>query len=160
MKYRKRVKLLPGVNLNISKSGISTTIGVKGASVNIGKKGTYLNTGIPGTGLYSRKKISNSKTTSSKKNIDEGKYYFQVDGKWVDVRQQKSVEFTDNNGVAHTVTGAEYGHYLDTGELPTPKTTFVEQQPTAQPKKKQRGCFFWVMVIIITFFILTMLFSM
>lgn len=61
MKYRKRVKLLPGVTLNISKSGFSTTVGVRGASVNMGRNGAFLNTGIPGTGIYDRKKINFSK---------------------------------------------------------------------------------------------------
>ncbi|MCC8067696.1 MAG: DUF4236 domain-containing protein [Clostridiales bacterium] len=63
--YRKRVKLMPGVTLNFSKSGMSTTIGGKVASVNIGKKGTYLNTGIPGTGIYCRQKIGGSSSASS-----------------------------------------------------------------------------------------------
>ena len=58
--FRKRVKIIPGVHLNLSKSGISTTIGVRGASLNIGKRGTYLNTGIPGTGISHRTRISNS----------------------------------------------------------------------------------------------------
>ena len=57
-KFRKRIKIAPGVTINVSRSGVSTTIGPKGASVNIGKKGTYLNTGIPGTGIYDRQKIS------------------------------------------------------------------------------------------------------
>ncbi|MBR0513622.1 MAG: DUF4236 domain-containing protein [Clostridia bacterium] len=46
MRFRRSVKIMPGVRINFSKSGMSTTIGPKGASVNIGKKGTYLNTGI------------------------------------------------------------------------------------------------------------------
>ena len=58
--YRKRIKIFPGVHLNLSKGGVSTSIGPKGAKVSIGKKGTYLNTSIPGTGLYSRKKIANN----------------------------------------------------------------------------------------------------
>lgn len=63
--YRKRVKIAPGVTINISKSGVSTTIGPKGANVNIGSRGTYLNTGIPGTGLYNRQKIGGSGIPSS-----------------------------------------------------------------------------------------------
>ena len=59
-RYRKRIKILPGIHLNISKSGISTNIGVKGANVTFGKNGTYVNTGIPGTGLYRRDKVSGS----------------------------------------------------------------------------------------------------
>jgi hypothetical protein len=58
MKFRKRIRVLPGVTLNLSKSGISTTVGVRGASVNMNRHGAFLNTGIPGTGLYDRKKIS------------------------------------------------------------------------------------------------------
>lgn len=60
MRYRNRIKLAPGVNINLSKSGISTTVGPRGANINIGKNGSYLNTGIPGTGLYDRNKISSS----------------------------------------------------------------------------------------------------
>lgn len=70
LRFRKSVKLAPGIRLNFSKSGVSTTIGPRGASVNIGKKGTYLNAGIPGTGLYMREKISSTSNghsaTSSK----------------------------------------------------------------------------------------------
>jgi len=63
--YRKRIKVAPGVYMNISKSGVSTTIGVRGASVNFGKNGTYLNTGIPGTGFYSREKIAGASIETS-----------------------------------------------------------------------------------------------
>lgn len=56
--FRRRIKMIPGVHLNLSKSGISTSIGIRGANINIGKTGTYLNTGIPGTGIYRRQKLS------------------------------------------------------------------------------------------------------
>jgi|GEM_PF-6607720 len=57
-RFRKRIKILPGVHINISKSGISTNVGVKGASVTFSPKGTYVNTGIPGSGFYRRDKVS------------------------------------------------------------------------------------------------------
>lgn len=56
--FRKRVKILPGVHLNISNTGTSWSVGPRGASVNVGKRGVYVNTGIPRTGIYSRTKIS------------------------------------------------------------------------------------------------------
>ena len=59
-RFRKRIKILPGVYINLSKSGISTNVGIKGASVTFGPKGTYVNTGLPGTGLYRRDKVSDS----------------------------------------------------------------------------------------------------
>jgi hypothetical protein len=64
-KFRKSVKIAPGVKLNLSKSGVSGTFGVKGASVNVGKDGAYLNTGIPGTGIYDRKKLGGGATESA-----------------------------------------------------------------------------------------------
>ena len=70
--YRKRVRIAPGVHLNLSRRGVSTTIGIRGASVNFGKKGTYVNTGIPGTGFYNRQKISGDRGrpyASVKRNI-------------------------------------------------------------------------------------------
>ena len=59
-RYRKRIKILPGIHINISKSGVSTNVGVKGASVTFGPKGTYVNTGLPGTGLYRRDRVAGS----------------------------------------------------------------------------------------------------
>lgn len=81
IRYRKRIKLLPGVNINISKSGVSTTIGPKGCSVNIGKNGTYLNTGIPGTGIYSREKISGKKHSIHQNQIDNKNSGYEVKNK-------------------------------------------------------------------------------
>lgn len=63
--YRKRIKIAPGIHINLSKNGVSTSIGPKGASVTMGPKGTYVNTSIPGTGIYSRKKISGNSSNSS-----------------------------------------------------------------------------------------------
>ena len=82
--YRKRVKLMPGVNINLSKKGASVTVGIRGASVNIGKSGIYQNLGIPGTGIYSREKISGNdsvksdqstlKTKEAKRPVSEKRY--------------------------------------------------------------------------------------
>lgn len=60
MRFRKSVKICPGVRVNFSKSGVSTSVGGRGGSITVGKKGTYVNYGIPGTGIYNREKISRS----------------------------------------------------------------------------------------------------
>ena len=64
VRFRKSIKIMPGVRINVSKSGLSTTIGPKGASVSVGKKGVYANTGIPGTGIYAREKIAGPKSSA------------------------------------------------------------------------------------------------
>ena len=51
LRYRKRIKVAPGVHLNLSKSGVSTSVGKPGATVNFSGRGTKVTTGIPGTGI-------------------------------------------------------------------------------------------------------------
>lgn len=58
LRFSKRIKIAPGIRVNLSKSGVSTTLGPRGASINVGKKGVHSNLGIPGTGLSTRTKIA------------------------------------------------------------------------------------------------------
>ena len=55
--FRKTIKILPWVTLNLNKTGASLSIGPKGAKLNISKKGVYFNTSIPGTGVYNKTKV-------------------------------------------------------------------------------------------------------
>lgn len=65
LRFRKSIKLAPGIRWNFSGSGTSWTIGPRGASVGIGKRGTYLNTGIPGTGLFARERLGGGSARST-----------------------------------------------------------------------------------------------
>src|ERR1700675_2502268 len=58
-RYRKIIKILPGVHLNLTRQGVSVTLGKHPLSVNIGKKGIFANEDIPGTHLWKRKRIFN-----------------------------------------------------------------------------------------------------
>lgn len=51
IRFRKSIKLLPGVRINLSRSGISTSVGVRGARVTVGPRGRTTSVGLPGTGL-------------------------------------------------------------------------------------------------------------
>ena len=62
--FRKRVKIIPGVHLNIGKRGLSTSIGIPGARVTIGASGSYFSTGIPGLGISSRTRLSSGNSPS------------------------------------------------------------------------------------------------
>ena len=55
--FRKRINVIPGVYINLSKSGISANTGVRGASLTFRSDGVYQNLGFPGTGIYSRQKV-------------------------------------------------------------------------------------------------------
>ena len=50
-RFFRRVKLLPGVTLNLSRSGPSVSIGPRGLKATIGPKGTRTTVGLPGTGI-------------------------------------------------------------------------------------------------------------
>lgn len=50
-RFRRSIKILPGIRLNFGKRGISTSIGVRGAHVTLGKTGTRATVGLPGSGL-------------------------------------------------------------------------------------------------------------
>ena len=74
-RIRKTIKILPGVKINLSNSGISTTVGGRGASVNI-KRGRKTKTtlSIPGTGLshtsYSGSNSSKARPVERDRNDD------------------------------------------------------------------------------------------
>lgn len=51
LRFNLRLKILPGVSINLGKRGISTSIGPRGAKVTIGSKGVRSTVGIPGTGV-------------------------------------------------------------------------------------------------------------
>ncbi len=57
LRFQKRVSILPGVRVNLSKSGASASLGPRGADVNIGPHGVTTDAGIPGTGISYRQKV-------------------------------------------------------------------------------------------------------
>ncbi len=60
LRFRKSIKILPGVRVNIGLKGASLNVGPRGASVSISKQGVYTNASIPGTGISFREKVSNN----------------------------------------------------------------------------------------------------
>jgi len=64
LRFRRSVKIVPGVRVNFGKRGVSVSAGVRGATVTAGKRGVYGNAGIPGTGLSFRSKLGGNATNS------------------------------------------------------------------------------------------------
>jgi hypothetical protein len=50
-RFRRSLRIAPGLRLNIGKRSTSLSVGARGAHVTIGNKGTRTTVGIPGTGL-------------------------------------------------------------------------------------------------------------
>ena len=57
LRFRKSIKIAPGIRVNLSKSGVSVSAGKRGATVNVGKGGVTGTVGMPGTGLSMRKRL-------------------------------------------------------------------------------------------------------
>lgn len=66
LRFSKRIKIAPGIKLNIGKRGVSATVGPKGASINFGQNGTHLNSSLPGTGISMRQRIAGGTGNSSR----------------------------------------------------------------------------------------------
>jgi hypothetical protein len=64
--FRKRVKLAPGLSLNVSKKGLGLSAGPKGLKTSISAQGRITGSaGIPGSGISYRKTLSGSGNASS-----------------------------------------------------------------------------------------------
>jgi hypothetical protein len=67
-RFSRRIRVLAGVRLNLSKSGASVSLGGRGAWFTVGPKGTRTTVGIPGTGLsYTSTTSSTPQNTSSER---------------------------------------------------------------------------------------------
>ena len=56
-RFQRRIKILPGLRLNVSKTGISWTVGTRGASITARDGKLTGNVGLPSTGLSYRKRL-------------------------------------------------------------------------------------------------------
>jgi hypothetical protein len=51
-RFYRRVRLFPGVSVNLSRSGPSLSVGVRGAHLTLGRRGVTRTVGLPGTGIF------------------------------------------------------------------------------------------------------------
>jgi hypothetical protein len=63
-RFRRSIKIAPGIKLNLGKTGGSFSFGCRGSTVTIGRGGTFANVGIPGTGLSWRTKVNGGGKTA------------------------------------------------------------------------------------------------
>lgn len=76
-RFFKRIRIAPGVTLNLSRSGGSISVGPRGAKITVGPTGTRATAGIPGTGLFYTKRIdappSRNRTRSTTPRMRSGR---------------------------------------------------------------------------------------
>ena len=50
-RFQRRLKIFPGVRVNLSRSRVSTSMGGRGVWLTFGRRGSRATVGLPGTGL-------------------------------------------------------------------------------------------------------------
>lgn len=93
LRFRKSIKLAPGIRMNLSGGGLSWSLGPRGASIGIGKRGTFLNSGIPGTGLYSRQSLTGGSSAPRQQASATTSVSMTVS-----VEDDGTITFKDSNG--------------------------------------------------------------
>jgi hypothetical protein len=58
LRFRKSVRIIPGVRLNLGLRGASVSVGGHGVTYNIGAKGSRVTLGLPGTGVSYSQTVS------------------------------------------------------------------------------------------------------
>lgn len=75
LRFRKSIKIAPGLKVNLNKNSISATVGTKGAHYTVNSNGKRTaSVGIPGTGIYYTKSSSDQKSQTATNN-DAGNSY-------------------------------------------------------------------------------------
>jgi hypothetical protein len=99
IRFRKRIKLAPGLHFNLSGSGLSMSAGPRGASMTFGGRGgTHMNTGIPGTGLYARERVGGTGSSMPQSRAQAG-YETVKMSVTISVEDDGTVVFRDKDGV-------------------------------------------------------------
>lgn len=79
IRFRRSMKIAPGVRLNFSKSTLGLSFGVPGARVSVNTRGeVYTSAGIPGTGLYSVERTSLKGRKGRRKKPQPGELVEQI----------------------------------------------------------------------------------
>ena len=79
LRFRKSMKLLPGVRLNFSKETVGLSFGVPGARYTMNSKGRRtFSTGIPGTGLYNVDTLNSGTRSSRSRNSSATEEAFEA----------------------------------------------------------------------------------
>jgi len=118
-RFRRRIPIMPGIRVNVSKKGLSLSGGVRGASVTAGQHGLHGNVGAPGTGLSYRTRLNQSKAHQRREA-----HHQQAQALSKGVREL-TIEFVmQDNGEIEVVETS--GNPLSTADQRTVKRNYAE----------------------------------
>ena len=114
--FRRRVKIADGIQLNLSRGGLSLTVGPRGARVTLSPKAMYLHLGLPGTGIYSRRGVNfKAEKRRLAKQAQLRQKYRAENGSFIDALERANERLDRWN--------AKLDEYNKTHQQPKPKKT-------------------------------------
>jgi hypothetical protein len=78
LRFQRRIKLMPGVRLNLGLHGAGLSVGPRGLHVGVNRRGMYTSAGIPGTGIYAVHHFHGPAQTDPKVTGDAGWFLLGV----------------------------------------------------------------------------------
>jgi hypothetical protein len=150
LRFHRVFSILPGIRINLSKSGLSTSLGPRGADVNIGRHGVTTSAGIPGTGLSYRQKMGSRGSKlgilalvgalgfAAFKNADKIIGFFHPSSSTTtSVASHRTASAAAIESIVNTakpVTGERYVHRggSDLRELPKTSAKVLKKEPKGQ----------------------------
>jgi Protein of unknown function (DUF4236) len=124
----RRVRVAPGVTINLSKGGPSVSVGPRGSKVTFGRRGVRQTVGIPGTGFYATRQLSrpgsrgHTVPAQPSTPADEAPEASAVDGATGAAAPEDQIELY--YGLA-TVVGAVFGLVLIVAGVPAGEAALV-----------------------------------
>ena len=55
LRFTRRIRIVPGITLNLTRRGVSTSVGPRGFRTTFGRRGVRQTIGLPGSGLFATK---------------------------------------------------------------------------------------------------------
>ena len=75
-RFQKRIRILPGLSLNLGKRGVSLTIGSRGLKTTISSRGVKHSIGLPGTGIRYETSYKGGQSSRSRDTCINGEVGF------------------------------------------------------------------------------------
>ena len=84
LRFWRRIKLAPGITLNLSKSGGSFSFGPRGSKYTVGGRGQRFTVGLPGTGLFYTTSMATGRKSAGRRKSAKSRSDGQAEGRLQD----------------------------------------------------------------------------
>lgn len=129
-RFQKRIKVAPGVKLNVGKRGISTSVGSKGLRVNASSKGFSVGSSIPGTEVSYNTKLGSRDKRPQRTNYERVRQQQLKDIEKENALQKAKfeVEIYESHLAMLTSVHEEVSNPIDWNKMATSNQPFNESE--------------------------------